>query len=79
MANTITLTIPDDHTPVDLLLWNYFKREYPDLIDQTFSLNPGLASLGEFPPVGTKVVVQLPNAPKTRKNKPLITLWSKAT
>lgn len=80
MANVVVLEIQDDHTPVDLLVWNYFHREYPDIVDQVWALNPGLAALGTFPPPGTKVTVPLPTARKAAKApKPLVTLWTKAS
>lgn len=75
MAGTVTLTIPDAFTTIDLLCWRYFRREYPGIVDQVFALNQGLADLGAFPQVGTKVVVPLPTAQTTTPAK-VITLWT---
>ena len=74
---TITLTVQDAFTPLDLLLFRHFKREVPGLVEATFAKNQGLADLGAFLPVGTHVLVDEP-APATRNTRPLITLWSTA-
>ena len=75
---SVTLEFPNDHTTVDLLLWNYFKREYPGLVKQTLAGNPGLSALGVFPPRGTKVLVQIPTS-KTSTPAALISLWTDGT
>ncbi len=69
-----TLTIPNDQTPVDLLLWRRFRREVPGLVEQTLAQNAGLADLGPFPPAGTKVVVTVPT-PQAAVMKPVISLF----
>ena len=71
---TETLTIPNDQTPVDLLLWRRFRREVPGLVEQTLAQNIGLADLGPFPPPGTKVIVTVP-APQTTPAKRVISLF----
>lgn len=58
--STETLTVPNDHTPLDKLLFTRFGREVPGLVEQTLAQNPGLAALGVFPPRGTKVIVTVP-------------------
>jgi phage tail protein X len=74
----ITLQFPNGFWTVDKLLWDYFKREYPGLVEQTLTQNPGLAALGVFPPKGTKVVVTLPTS-RTSTPARLITLWTNGT
>lgn len=75
---TETLTVDRVACPLDLLLFQRFRREVPGLVEETFERNPGLAALGTFLPIGTKVVVEIP-APTNRPSpKPIITLWTKA-
>ena len=69
-----TLIVPNDQTPVDLLLWRRFRREVPGLVEQTLAHNPGLADLGPFPPAGTTVVVTAPS-PQDAAAKPVISLF----
>lgn len=71
----IRLEFPNDHTPLDLLLWNHFRKEVDGLVERTLLANPGLAALGAFPPRGTVVLVPEPGA-SDRAPAPLITLWS---
>ena len=75
MATEI-LTIPNDRTPLDLLLWRRFRREVPGLVEQTLMLpaNYGLADLGPFPPPGTKITVAIP-APAAKSSRRVISLF----
>ena len=74
---TEILVIPNDFNPVDLLLFRRFKREIPGMFERTLELNPGLASLGPFPPRGTEVLVEVPEpAPRGRREpRKLIRLY----
>lgn len=63
-----TLTVDRAYCPLDLLLFRRFKREVPGLVEATLALNPGLAELGLYLPVGTKVRVDVP-APAPRGAK----------
>ena len=74
MAQEI-LSVVDDRTPLDLLLWRRFGREVPGLVDATFELNPGLAALGPLLPRGTQVVVDLPAPAPAQPVPPLIRLY----
>jgi phage tail protein X len=58
---TETLTF-NGTTPLDLLLWRRYGREVICLAEQTLAGNQGLAALGVFPPLGTKIVVTIPEA-----------------
>lgn len=73
---TETLTVTRGHCPLDLLLFLRFKREVPGLVERTLDRNPGLAALGIFLPIGTRVVVEIPAPPARTSNRPLITLWT---
>ncbi len=61
------LTIPNDHTPVDLLLFRHYGAEIPGLVEATLTQNPGLAALGVYPPKGTVVDVTTP-APAAQRS-----------
>lgn len=73
---TETLVVPNDRTPVDLLLVRRFKREVPGLVEKTLAMNPGLAEMAVFPPAGTKVLVEIPAPAGRQTQRPVITLWS---
>lgn len=49
---------------VDLVVWQAFGRQDDALVEHTFALNPGLAGLGPFLPVGTEI--ELPEATAER-------------
>lgn len=70
-----TLEVTRAFQPLDLLLFQRFKREVPGLLEQSLAGNPGLSTLGVFLPIGTRVRVEVP-APASRPGtRPLITLW----
>lgn len=75
---TETLTVERVACPLDLLLFQRFRREVPGLVEATLERNPGLAAHGVFLPIGTTVAVEIP-APTNRPSpKPIVTLWTKA-
>jgi len=70
---TETLTF-NGSTPLDLLLWRRYGREVAGLVEQTLSANQGLADLGVLPPMGTKIVVTIPQAAPTPA-RPTVSLY----
>ena len=64
---TETLTVTADLTPLDLLLWRRFKVETPGLLESTLDAQPGLAALGTYLPVGTRVKVEVPSPSASRQ------------
>ncbi len=71
-----TLTFQNGVTPLDLLLYQTYGREVAGLVEATLAANPGLAALGPYPPMGTKVVVTDP-APNNAANvTPVIRLFN---
>lgn len=60
MATETLPPVSDPFTPLDLLLWRRFGREIPGFVEKTYGMNPGLADKGPFLPIGTRVVVELP-------------------
>jgi phage tail protein X len=72
---TRTLTFPNDFTPLDLLLFEAYRREVPGLVEATLAANPGLAGLGPYPPRGTQVVVTDPPPQASANSTPVIRLF----
>ena len=74
-----TLTVPADRPfmTLDLLLFERFRREVPDLVERTLERNPGLAALGAFLPPGTSVAVELPAPANRPPPREIVTLWTK--
>ena len=68
------ITVMGDDLTVSLIVWRRFKRPMPGLVEQTLDLNPGLADLGHYLPVGTQFMLPIPTPrPKTVLNP--IRLW----
>ena len=61
------LTFPNEHTPLDLLLFRHYAAEIPGLVEATLAQNPGLAAMGVFPPKGTAIQVTTPAPAATRQ------------
>jgi phage tail protein X len=60
MATETLPPVANPFTTLDQLLYRRFGRETPGQVEATYALNPGLAGKGPFLPVGTRVVVELP-------------------
>lgn len=59
------------------LIWNRFRANAPEsVLGRIYDLNPGLAELGTFIPIGTIVLVPVPEPDDGRIEKNQITLWS---
>ena len=71
-----TLTVVAEQTTLDLLLWRRFRREVPDLVEDTLRHNPGLARIGVFLPVGMTIHVQTPPPePRGRGSVQIVSLY----
>jgi phage tail protein X len=57
---TAVLTVPNNFTPIDLLLYRQYKTQNVGLVEQTLDSNRGLADLGVYPPWLTTVNVTPP-------------------
>jgi phage tail protein X len=68
------LVIPNDISPVDVVLWRTYRREVPGLLEAALTRNPGLADLGPYPPALTAFVVVEP-PPIAAPSKPVISLF----
>lgn len=70
-----TLTVTQDFTTIDLLLWRRFKTEFPGLVEDTIDRNRELCEAGPFLPLGTRVAVKVPD-PNPRQTVRVTRLWS---
>jgi len=68
------ITVAGDFISVSLIVWRRFKRPMPGLVEQVFDMNPGLADLGHFLPVGTVFNLPIPTPREPTILEP-IKLW----
>lgn len=57
------------------LIWNRFRAASPETLGRLYDLNPGLAGAGTYIPVGTIVLMPIPDTSDDRIVEQ-ITLWS---
>ncbi len=69
-----TVTVEGELLTVSLIVWRRFKRPMPGLAEAIHDLNPGLADLGTWPPVGTVFAMPIPTPRKPVLLDP-IRLW----
>lgn len=70
-----TITVKGDHITLDLLVWRRFRDHRSGFVERVLNMNPGLADLGPFLPIGTKVRIPL-DAPELRPaERPVVRLW----
>lgn len=60
---------------ISRLIWNRFQAASPETLGRVYDLNPGLAGEGTHIPVGTVVLVPVPDN-SDDKIVEQITLWS---
>ena len=68
------ITVLGEDISVSLIVWRRFKRPMPGLVEQTLDLNPGLADLGHYLPLGTTFMLPIPVPRKENVLDP-IKLW----
>lgn len=75
----VTVEVIRGGTTVELLLWRHGKRhgQTAERLTQTLEMNPGLAALGPFLPLKTKVIIpDLPVPTETsRTTAPAVSLF----
>lgn len=69
------LTVTDEWTTLDLLLFRRFREEVPGRVESALDSNPGLSASGVILPLGTQVVVDLPVPMKGPTPARTIRLW----
>lgn len=70
---TKTVRVSTEGVTLSLMIWRQFRASMPGVLEQALTLNPGIASLGPYLPVGTVVVLPLPQ--KVVATKPVVRLW----
>jgi phage tail protein X len=61
MTDTIEkINITGAGLTVSRLIWNRFKQPMPGLLGKIYDLNPGLSSRGTRIPIGTTVLIPIP-------------------
>ena len=68
------VTVEGEFITVSLIVWRRFKRPMPGLLEQILDLNPGLAALGPWLPVGTTLDMPVPTPREPALLAP-ISLW----
>lgn len=68
------VTVEGDFITVPLIVWRRFRRPMPGLVEKIHDMNPGLAGLGAFLPVGTTFNLPVP-APREPAILDPIRLW----
>jgi phage tail protein X len=69
-----TVTIEGEFLTLSLIVWRRFKRPMPGLVEAIHDLNPGLADLGVYLPVGTVLAMPIPTPREPALLDP-IRLW----
>ncbi|MBN9022530.1 MAG: tail protein X [Rhizobiales bacterium] len=69
-----TVTVEGELLTVSLIVWRRFKRPMPGLVEAIHDLNPGLADLGNYLPVGTVFAMPIPT-PRAPVMLEPIRLW----
>lgn len=71
---TERITVTSENVTLSLIVWRRFKRSMPGLVERTIALNPGLADVGAFLPVGLTINLPIPVEKQNRDVTP-IRLW----
>lgn len=69
-----TVTIEGEFLTVSLTVWRRFKRPMPGLVEAIYDLNPGVADLGVYLPVGATFAMPIPTPHEPALLNP-IRLW----
>lgn len=61
---------------VSRMVWRRFKRPMPGLVERIYDENPGLSELGTYLPLGTVVLMPIPQPrPSAAQELEPIKLW----
>ena len=69
------ITITGAGLTVSRLIWNRFQVPSPETLGQLYDLNPGLAGSGTHIPIGTVVLMPIPDTSDDQVVE-RITLWN---
>jgi phage tail protein X len=68
------VTVLGEDLTVSLIVWRRFHRPMPGLVERTLDINPGLADLGHYLPLGTEFYLPIP-VPRGEAILDPIKLW----
>ena len=68
------VTVQGDNISLSLIVWRRFRAPMPGLVEKTLDINPDLAELGYYLPVGTTFLLPVP-VPRAPGVLPQIKLW----
>lgn len=71
---TERVTVEGEFVTVSLIVWRRFKHPMPGLVAEVLDLNPGLADLGPYLPVGTRFDMPVPTPREPTILEP-VKLW----
>jgi phage tail protein X len=69
------ITIRGDEISVERLVSRRFRDYMPGYVERVFDLNPGLAAMGPFLAVGTRVWLPTPLLAETQGKVNVLKLW----
>jgi phage tail protein X len=69
------VTIRGEEISVSLLVARRFRDYMPGYVERVFDMNPGLAAMGPFLTVGTKVLLPTPTLTETQGKIIVLKLW----
>ncbi|WP_029418033.1 tail protein X [Brevundimonas bacteroides] len=72
---TDSITVSADQLTLADLVWRKYRRPIPGLVEQVLALNPGLAQLGPYIPLGTVVVLPVLQEAAQPAEREIIQLW----
>lgn len=72
---TETITVSADQLTLADLVWRKYRRPIPGLVEQVLNLNPGLAQLGPYLPLGTVVILPVLQEAARPVEREVIQLW----
>ena len=74
MTQTDTVTVEADGLTLDLVLWRAHGVAGQALLEETLDINPGLAAMGPYLPIGTRL--RMPGPPRTSpRTEDVVTLF----
>lgn len=71
---TKTITVAGEDITLSLLVWRFLKIKPEGYVERVLDMNPGIADIGQFLVVGSRVVLPL-DYESQAATQPVITLW----
>lgn len=73
-SNQRVEVIQSEGLTLSLLVWRLFRRKPDGYVERVLTLNPGLADVGAFLPVGTRIIFPLDVETETQA-RTVVRLW----